>query len=46
MEWDAAHGDLVAFGERDIEDGRRSFGVFEEHFIKVSQTEKEQGIRG
>ena len=34
---DAGHGDFMAFGEGDVENGGGDFGVFEEHFVKVTQ---------
>ena len=44
MVWDAGHGDVVAFGEGDVEDGGGNLGVFEEHFVKVTQPVEEEDV--
>lgn len=43
---DAAHWDIVALGECYIEDGSRTFSVFEEHFVEIAKAEKEHDIIG
>ena len=43
---DAAHGDVAAFGQGDIEEGRRFAGVVEKHFVKVAEAEEEEGVGG
>jgi hypothetical protein len=43
---DAAHGDVAAFGQGDIEEGRRFAGVVEKHFVKVAKAEEEKGVGG
>ena len=42
----AAHGDVVAFGQGDIEDGRGFAGVVEKHFVEVAEAEEEQSVGG
>ena len=44
VEGDAAHGDVVAFGEGEVEDGGRGFGVFEEHFVEVAEPVEEDDV--
>ena len=39
-----SHRDVVAFGECDVEDGRGNLGVFEEHFVKVTQPVEEENV--
>lgn len=43
---DAAHGDVAAFGEGDVEEGRGLAGVVEEHFVEVAEAEEEEGVGG
>ena len=43
---DAAHGDVAAFGEGDVEEGGRFAGVVEEHFVKVAEAEEEESVGG
>ena len=40
----AAHGNAVAGGERQIQDRRPGLGVLEKHLIKIPQAEQQQGI--
>ena len=34
---DAAHGDSVAFGEGEVEDGGGGDGVLEEHLVEIAE---------
>jgi hypothetical protein len=43
---DAAHGDGVAFGEGDVEDGGGDFGVLEEHFVEITKAVEEEDVVG
>ena len=43
---DAAHGDVVAFGQCDVEDGGRFARVVEKHFVKIAEPEKQESVRG
>ena len=43
---DAAHGDVAAFGQGDVEEGRGFAGVVEKHFVEVAETEKKEGVGG
>jgi len=44
MVGDAAHRDVVALGQCDIDDRGRLAGVVEKHFVKVAEAEKQQGV--
>jgi hypothetical protein len=44
VKWNAAHGDVAAPGQRDIEQLRPGFGVLEKHFIEVAEAEKQNGF--
>jgi hypothetical protein len=46
MERNAAHGHGAAAGEGDIKQLRAGLGVFEEHFVEVTQPEQQQRVFG
>lgn len=42
----AAHGDALALGEGEVEEGGAGFGIFEEEFVEVAEAEEEEGVAG
>jgi hypothetical protein len=44
VEGDAAHGDVAAFGQGDVEQRRASFGVLEKHLVEIAQPEEQKGF--
>jgi hypothetical protein len=44
VEGDAAHGDVAAFGQRDVEQLRAGFGVVEKHLVEIAQAEQQEGF--
>ena len=42
----ATHRDIMAFGQGDIEEGRCCFGVFEKHFVKITESVKKKNVIG
>ena len=42
----AAHGNIVALGQGDIDKSGRFAGVVEKHFVEVSESEEEEGVGG
>lgn len=41
---DAAHGRAAALGQGDVEDGRGSFGILEEHFVEIAEPVKQNDV--
>ena len=43
---DAAHGDVVALGEGDVENAGGNLGIVEEHFVEITEPVEEKDILG
>ena len=42
----AAHGDAVAGGEREVDQRRSFLGVLEKHFVEIAEAEKQKRVLG
>jgi len=43
---DAAHRDVVALGEGDVENAGGNLGIVEEHFVEITEPVEEKNILG
>jgi hypothetical protein len=43
---DAAHGNVVALGEGDVQDAGGNLGILEEHLVEVAEPVEEKDILG